>query len=232
MNNPSLPILALSNIGKTYPGPVPVVAVHDVDLEVLAGDFVSVMGRSGSGKSTLLHIMGLIDRPTHGVYKVNGVSVTELTEKQITSLRGRSMGFVHQAYNLLTDRPALENVMMASLYQGVRSNEARSRSMQALERVGLDNRAAQPCRLMSGGEKQRIAIARALAANPLVLLCDEPTGNLDSRTSISIMELFAELNGQGVTIVVITHDRSTARFAGRAFVMTDGVLDEAQPEAV
>ncbi|MER6290912.1 ABC transporter ATP-binding protein [Streptomyces sviceus] len=223
------PVLDLQGVCKAYPGPPPVTALHPTHLRVESGDFLAVVGPSGSGKSTLLNLMGLLDRPTHGTYRLSGTDVATLTERDRAALRGRRVGFVFQAFHLLPHRTALENVALARLYVTARGEHRQADAARALRRVGLGHRLdALPSRL-SGGERQRVAIARAVVNTPDILLCDEPTGNLDSVTAGAVMDLLAELNQAGVTIAVITHDPAVAQRARRQVTMLDGRLSETVP---
>lgn len=220
------PIIELHGIARTYPGSPPVEALRPCDLSVLAGDFITVVGPSGSGKSTLLNLLGLLDRATTGKYRFDGIDVSGLRERERTALRGRKIGFVFQSFQLLDHRPAIENVMLSTLYRGSRASLDKESALQALEAVGLRDKAqAIPSRL-SGGERQRVAIARALTARPRVLLCDEPTGNLDSATSESILRLFEDLNRDGITILLITHDADVAARGRRRIEIRDGCVVE------
>jgi putative ABC transport system ATP-binding protein len=185
-----------------------------------------VVGPSGSGKSTLLNVMGLLDRPTGGTYRLAGVDVSRLRERDRTALRGRSIGFVFQAFHLLPHRGPVENVMIAMLYADGHRRTRRQRATDVLTTVGLGHRLGTPAALLSGGERQRVAIARALVNRPSLLLCDEPTGNLDTGTSQTVLALLADLHGQGMTILVITHDPAVAGRARRTVTIRDGTLTE------
>lgn len=219
------PVLSLDGIGRTYiSGEVEVAALADVHLEVGRGEYVSIVGPSGSGKSTLLNILGLLDRPTSGSYLFEGLEVATLDETDRTAVRGRRIGFVFQAFHLLSHRTVVENVTMSMLYTGVPPKERVERARAALDAVGLGHRADFTPTRLSGGERQRVAIARAVVADPAVLLADEPTGNLDSRTSDAILALFDELRAAGLTIVMITHDASVAARADRSVRIRDGRL--------
>ncbi|MFF0477173.1 ABC transporter ATP-binding protein [Streptomyces sp. NPDC004284] len=214
------------DVSLTYPGPPPVTALHPCDLLVRRGEYVTVVGPSGSGKSTFLNIAGLLDRPTGGTYLLDGTDTGALGDSGRTALRGSRIGFVFQAFHLLPHRSALENVMLAMVYNRIARGERRPRAREALDRVGLGHRAnALPTRL-SGGERQRVAIARALVARPSLLLCDEPTGNLDSATAGSVLALLDELHADGITMVVITHDPAVAARGMRTVAIRDGVLSE------
>ncbi|MBT2458752.1 ABC transporter ATP-binding protein [Streptomyces sp. ISL-86] len=195
-------------------------------MEVRRGDFVTVVGPSGSGKSTFLNIAGLLDAPTHGTYLLDGIDTGALKDADRTALRGRRIGFVFQSFHLLPHRSALENVLLAMVYNGVPRNERARRARATLVRVGLGHRIdALPTRL-SGGERQRVAIARALVARPSLLLCDEPTGNLDTKNAETVLALLDELHTEGMTVVVITHDPVVAARAARRVTIRDGVLRE------
>ncbi|MDR7255076.1 putative ABC transport system ATP-binding protein [Nocardioides sp. BE266] len=221
--SPAIELLALA---KTYPGYPPVQALRPSNLRVEHGDFVTIVGPSGSGKSTLLNLLGMLDRATEGTYLFDGVPVDTLTDIERTAVRGQRIGFVFQSFQLLPHRPAVENVMMALLYRGVSRKDQYARAVDCLESVGLEQRVhALPSR-MSGGERQRVAIARALAGDPSVLLCDEPSGNLDSTNADSVLNLIEELNRGGRTIVLITHDAGIAKRGGRLVVIRDGQLSE------
>jgi putative ABC transport system ATP-binding protein len=219
------PVLHLSGIGRTFvSGEVEVAALADVDLTIGRGEYVSVVGPSGSGKSTLLHILGLLDRPTSGSYMFEGIEVAGLDETMRTAIRGRRIGFVFQAFHLLSHRTVVENVTLAMLYSGVPPHVRVERARAALHAVGLSNRADFTPTKLSGGERQRVAIARAIVSEPALLLADEPTGNLDSHTSDSILGLFGQLRAAGLTIVMITHDQAVASRADRSVSIRDGRL--------
>ena len=220
-------VLALDGIGRTYiSGEVEVAALAEVHLTVGRGEYVSIVGPSGSGKSTLLNILGLLDRPSSGSYLFEGLEVADLDETQRTAVRGRRIGFVFQAFHLLSHRSVVENVTLSMLYTGVPARERVDRARAALAAVGLEQRADFTPTRLSGGERQRVAIARAIVADPALLLADEPTGNLDSKTSDSILGLFDGLRAGGLTIVMITHDASVASRADRSVRIRDGVLSE------
>jgi putative ABC transport system ATP-binding protein len=221
-----VPVLRLEGISRAFDSDPPVYALRDVSLTVGVGEYVAIVGPSGSGKSTLLNIIGLLDRPTSGEYWLDGVEVSHLGEAERSAVRAERIGFVFQAFHLLPHRSALENVMFGSLYQGIGRRERRHRAGQALLQVGLESRSGfRPPRL-SGGERQRVAIARALAARPSVLLCDEPTGNLDSANTVAILDLIDTLVGGGLTVMMITHDAGVAARARRRVAMVDGHLTE------
>jgi putative ABC transport system ATP-binding protein len=221
------PVIRFDGVGLTYPGPPPVPALRPCDLEVAPGERLAVVGPSGSGKSTLLNVAGLLDRPTQGSYELDGIQTGSLRQRDRSALRGQRIGFVFQSFHLLPYRDAEDNVLLALLYSHTRQTDRRQRARQALERVGLAHRVHALPGTMSGGEQQRVAIARALVNRPSLLLCDEPTGNLDSATGASVLALLDELHADGLTIIVITHDARVAARAGRTVTINDGVLSEA-----
>jgi putative ABC transport system ATP-binding protein len=223
---PAAPVVEFRRVALTYPGPPPVEALKPCDLTIERGDYVTVVGPSGSGKSTFLNIAGLLDAPTGGSYLLDGIDTARLSDADRTGLRGRRIGFVFQSFHLLPHRSALENVTLAMLYDPANRKDRAERAYEALRRVGLAHRTeALPTRL-SGGERQRVAIARALVARPSLLLCDEPTGNLDTATAESILTLLDELHCDGMTLVVITHDPGVAARGRRTVAIRDGVLTE------
>ena len=218
-------IVQLENFRKTYQtGEVEVQAVRGVSLEIQQGEFVAIMGASGSGKSTMMNAIGCLDRPTSGRYLLDGVDVGELGKDELADLRNEKIGFVFQGFNLLSRTSALENVELPMLYArpSVPGRDQRERALLALELVGLSDRADHHPNQLSGGQQQRVAIARALVNQPKLLLADEPTGNLDSRTSIEIMGVFQNLNDQGMTIMMVTHELDIARYTKRSVIMRDG----------
>ena len=219
-------VVELDSVSRTFPGSPPVEAVREASLEVAESDYLAIFGPSGSGKSTLLHILGCLDTPTAGSYRLLGRAVGELSDGMRTSLRGSEIGFVFQAFHLLPYRTVLENVMTGLVYNRTSRRIRRRLAGEALERVGLGHRVDFTPRQLSGGERQRVAIARAVAARPSLLLCDEPTGNLDSKTTASILDLFEDLLTGGLTLVVITHDAAISKRAARRVEMVDGVLTE------
>ena len=224
-------LVRLEGITKTYRmGDVLVEALRQIDLTIDRGEFVALMGSSGSGKSTLMNILGCLDRPTAGRYLLNGSDVSHLDRIALAEIRSRLIGFVFQSYNLLARTSALENVELPLLYQNTTTGERHQRAREALARVGLAERSTHMPSQLSGGQQQRVAIARALVNEPVIILGDEPTGNLDTRTSEEIMVLFQELWHAGMTVLVVTHEPDIATFAGRRLVMKDGriIADEKQ----
>lgn len=217
-------VVALRRVGLTYPGPPPVAALHPADLVIRRGEFVSVVGPSGSGKSTLLNILGMIDKPTTGVYELDGVDTSSLTDRRRAAVRGNRLGFVFQAFHLLNQRTAVENVMLATLYRGVPARQRRVAAAEALDRVGLANRRGAMPSQMSGGERQRVAIARGVVGRPSMLLCDEPTGNLDRTSAAGVLELIESLWRDGMTVVVVSHDPAVAARGLRTVEIVDGYL--------
>jgi putative ABC transport system ATP-binding protein len=223
------PVIELRGLARAYPGPPPVQALRQADLVIGEGDYVAVTGPSGSGKSTLLHLLGLLDTPTGGRYLLDGLDTGALSDRDRSTLRGRRIGFVFQSFHLLAYRTAEENVLLAQLYNRTPRARRRSAAREALERVGLGHRIDSLPTTLSGGESQRVAIARALVNRPSLLLCDEPTGNLDSRNAGSLMELIDDLHANGFTIVMITHDPAVAAHADKMIAIKDGVLTEHHP---
>jgi putative ABC transport system ATP-binding protein len=220
-------VIKLEDVHKTYhTGEVDVLAVRGVSLEITKGEFVAIMGASGSGKSTMMNILGCLDRSTSGRYFLDDVDVSDLSREQLADIRNRKIGFVFQGFNLLSRTSALENVELPMLYSHnhMASHTAREKATNALEIVGLADRADHHPSQLSGGQQQRVAIARALVNQPAMLLADEPTGNLDSRTSIEIMGVFQKLNDEGITIIMVTHELDIARYTKRNVVMRDGCV--------
>jgi putative ABC transport system ATP-binding protein len=216
-------IVELEGVTKVYKlGDVEVHALRGVTLSVAKGEFVAVMGSSGSGKSTLMNILGCLDKPTNGTFRLDGQAIAKLDSDGLARLRNRTLGFVFQSFNLLSRTTALENVELPLMYADVPATERHHRAREALERVGLAERVHHHPNQMSGGQQQRVAIARALVTRPKVILADEPTGNLDSETSIEMMTLFQDLWTTGITILLVTHEPDIAGFAGRVISMKDG----------
>ncbi len=211
-------------MARDYPGPPPVAALRDASLRLHAGEYAALVGRSGSGKSTLVNIIALLDRPTGGRYLLNGTDTAGLPEAGRAALRGHAIGVVFQSFHLMAWRTATENVALAGLYAGKARRDRLAAAAAALDRVGLGHRAQALPATLSGGECQRVAIARALAAEPSLLLCDEPTGNLDSAATAVVLELLARLNAEGVTVLVITHDPLVAGRAQRTLAIADGIV--------
>jgi putative ABC transport system ATP-binding protein len=226
------PLIRLEEVVKTYQmGDVAVHALRGVSVDVARGEFTAVMGASGSGKSTLMNILGCLDRPTSGRYLLDGKEVSGFSTERLAEIRNRTIGFVFQSFNLLARTSALENVELPLLYSGTPRAERHERAAEALARVGLADRSDHLPNQMSGGQQQRVAIARALVTNPPLLLADEPTGNLDSRTSIEVMALFQDLGRTGITVLLVTHEPDIAQHAARIIVMRDGrVLSDQRQE--
>lgn len=227
------PVISIRNMTKTYHmGENAVHALRSISLDIEASEFVTVVGPSGSGKSTLMHILGCLDQPTSGQYFLDSKDVSRLSDDEISAVRNRKIGFVFQGFNLLTRTSALENVELPLLYGDtlVSAGERRKRAMDALAAVGLESRAEHHTNQLSGGQQQRVAIARALLNNPSILLADEPTGNLDSRTSVEVMEIFQSLKEKrGITIVLITHELDVAAYGSRIIAFRDGRIVSDQP---
>jgi putative ABC transport system ATP-binding protein len=227
-------VIKLENVHKTYhTGEVEVQAVRGVTLEIASGEFVAIMGASGSGKSTMMNIIGCLDRPTEGAYFLDGVDVSHLDRDELAAIRNKKLGFVFQGFNLLSRTSALENVELPMLYthDHLSATVQREHAMHALQIVGLADRADHHPNQLSGGQQQRVAIARALVNNPAVLLADEPTGNLDTRTSAEVMGIFQKLNEAGITIVMVTHELDIAAFTKRNVIMRDGLVVNDTPVA-
>jgi ABC-type lipoprotein export system ATPase subunit len=223
---PAPPVVELRAAARTYGSDPPVQALRGIDLTIDAGEFVAIVGPSGSGKSTLLNILGCLDRPSSGQYLIEGIDIGALNDAERTAVRARSIGFVFQQFHLLGHRTALENVQLAELYAGAERAGRRERAEAALERVGMGHRRDFLPTKLSGGEQQRVAIARALLGTPRLLLCDEPTGNLDSANTESLLLLFDALARQGLTLVVVTHDEEVAATARRIVRLVDGQVAE------
>jgi len=219
-------LIHADDLKKTYRmGATEVHALRGVGLEVAHGEFVALMGPSGSGKSTLLHLLGCLDRPSDGRYQLDGLAVESLSDTELSRLRNKRIGFIFQAFNLIPQHNTLENVELPLIYGGVEKRMRREKSLEILHQVGLGDKVHHRPTELSGGEAQRVAIARALAIEPLLLLADEPTGNLDSHTGEGILSLFVELNRRGTTIVMVTHNEAVAAYAGRMVEMRDGLIN-------
>ncbi len=227
------PVIQVEDVHKYYDlGETKVHALRGVSLDIGRGEFVAVMGASGSGKSTFMNLLGCLDKPTSGRYVLEGTDVSQLDKQALAEIRNRKLGFVFQGFNLLARTTALENVELPALYARLDRGERTRRAIEALTIVGLGDRVEHFPSQLSGGQQQRVAIARALVNRPAILLADEPTGNLDSRTSVEIMQIFQDLNKQGLTIVLVTHEPDIARYARRTVVFRDGRIrrDEAAPQ--
>lgn len=220
----SEPLLRLRGVGKVYEGEQPVVGLKDVDLDIFPGDFLAVMGPSGSGKSTLMNILGCLDVPTTGSYEIKGMPVTALSPEALAAMRNREIGFIFQVFHLLPRYTALRNVELPLLYAGVGREERTLRALEALRSVGVEDRKNHLSNQLSGGQKQKVAIARALVNRPALLLADEPTGNLDSKSGEELLAILTRLNAEGATIVLVTHDAAIARNARRIVYIIDGRL--------
>jgi putative ABC transport system ATP-binding protein len=222
-------VIATQQLVKIYKlGDYEIHALRGIDLAIEAGEFVAIMGPSGSGKSTLMHILGCLDRPTRGQYLLDGRDVSSMDRDSLAEVRNRKIGFVFQSFNLLARTTALENVELPLLYNGSSSRQRAEKARAALTLVGLEGRENHYPNKLSGGQQQRVAIARALVNDPAIILADEPTGNLDTRTSIEVMEIFQTLNAKGITVILITHERDIAEYAKRNITFRDGriVIDE------
>jgi len=223
--SPGTPLVEVHDIRKNYQlGETEVHALRGVSVSIHAGDFVAIMGASGSGKSTFMNILGCLDKPTSGKYLLEGTDVSALTKRELARIRNQMIGFVFQGFNLLGRTTALENTELPMLYSRTNKNDRERRAREALVQLGLGDRADHFPSQLSGGQQQRVAIARALVNQPRMLLADEPTGNLDSRTSVEVMEIFQKLNAEGLTIVLVTHEPDIAQFTKREIVFRDGQI--------
>ena len=227
-------LIELRNVYKIYSEGLEseVRALDGVSLDIERGEFVAIVGQSGSGKSTMMNVLGCLDIPTRGDYFLNGTDVRELTDKELSRIRNKEIGFIFQQYNLIQDLTVLENVELPLVYQGVSADDRREMALAALERVGLAERVKHRPTQMSGGQQQRVAIARAIAANPSIVMADEPTGALDSRTGLEVLAFLQKLNREGTTVILITHDNGIAATARRCVRLTDGRIVEDQVQEV
>ena len=218
-------LIDLKDIYKIYQmGSAQINALDGLDCQIEKGEYVALMGPSGSGKSTLMNIIGCLDTPSKGIYSLNGTNVSDMSDDDLASIRNVEIGFVFQSFNLLPRTSAIENVSLPLVYAGISKNERMERAQKALEKVGLGDRADHKPNELSGGQRQRVAIARALINNPSIVLADEPTGNLDSKSSLEIMNLFGEIHQDGNTVVMVTHEEDIAKYAKRTIRMIDGKL--------
>ncbi len=222
----AIPVVQLDGVGRVFDSVPPVEALKPTSLSILDGEYVAIVGPSGSGKSTLLHLLGLLDAPTSGRYFLDGIDTSELSEPQRAGLRGSKIGFVFQSFHMLAHRTTVENVALAELYSSRSRHDRTQRAMAALEQVGLGHRLDAYPTTLSGGERQRVAVARAVVGEPSLVLADEPTGNLDSATSDSVMDMLGALHASGITLAVITHDPEVAARAQRRLTIRDGVVTQ------
>ncbi|MEA5084843.1 MAG: ABC transporter ATP-binding protein [Lachnospiraceae bacterium] len=220
-------IIKISELNKIYDtGEIQVHALKDINISIEEGEYVAIMGKSGSGKSTLMNILGCLDKPSSGIYELDGINIADQSERQLSYVRNKKIGFVFQSFNLIPRTSAIKNVELPMIYGKISSKERHQRAKELLEKVDLGDRLEHMPNEISGGQKQRIAIARALANKPAILLADEPTGNLDSKSSVEIMNLFTELNNEGVTVIVVTHEDDIAEFTKRVITFKDGCVIE------
>ena len=227
MSMPKQAVITLEGIKKTYVnGKLTVPVLHGIDLSIYEGEFTSIMGPSGSGKSTFMNILGCLDRPTEGSYRLDGQEVAHLSDDELAYVRNKRIGFVFQSFNLLPKLTALDNVALPMVYAGVSKQERKERASQLLTELGLGTRLDHMPAELSGGQRQRVAIARALANDPAIIMADEPTGNLDSKASLDVMHIFTELYEQGRTIILVTHEPDIAEYARRNVVLRDGLIVE------
>jgi len=227
MANSKEPFIKLVGIKKFYgEGEALTYALRGVDLEIHEGEFVAIMGSSGSGKSTMMNIIGCLDHPSEGSYLFEGVDVGSLSRGQVSLLRRNFMGFIFQGFNLLARTSAVENVELPLVYRGMEAKERRKKALDALEKVGLSHVATHQPSELSGGQQQRVAIARALASDPLLILADEPTGNLDTKNSIEVMKLLQKLNNDGITVIMVTHEEEMATYTRKIVTFRDGLIEK------
>ncbi|MGJ0845457.1 putative ABC transport system ATP-binding protein [Tissierella praeacuta DSM 18095] len=223
-------MIKIENLKKIYTnGSISVEALKNINLKVEEGEFVSIMGPSGSGKSTLMNILGCLDKPTEGIYELDGESVQKMNDNQLAMIRNRKIGFIFQSFNLIPRVNALKNVELPMIYAGIPPRERKERAIKALERVGLKERMGHNPNELSGGQRQRVAIARSLVNDPSVIFADEPTGNLDTKSGNEVMAIFQELNAEGVTIIMVTHEPDIAQHTKRMIVCRDGQIIEDRP---
>ena len=220
-------MISIKNLNKIYKaGSVEVHALRDVNLEIEHGEFIAIMGHSGSGKSTLMNILGCLDKPSNGEYLLEGIDISKQKSDDLSLIRNKKIGFVFQAFNLIPRTNVLKNVELPMIYAKTKPSQRRQKALELLSKVGLSDRISHLPNELSGGQKQRVAIARALANNPPIILADEPTGNLDTQSSLEIMELFINLHKEGNSIILVTHERDIAEFADRVIVFRDGIIIE------